>query len=193
MPDRLWKIAATLGVPGLALAIFFSLYNKFGFTFAPVPQEWTGPIAALFLVLTAIVVAIAIVRHRSGTSPGEKTSEPAVPRGYRRLRVLVLARNMTRTIARADLPKTVPWNQAANGFVVGFELPQDPSLYRLLDVERGKWLEAPHTIGGLSRKSRVIALVHKEDAATYHNEASTVASVLRALSEIGEGRRPQGA
>lgn len=183
MDDRLWKTAAALGIPGLALAVFFSLYNKFGFTFAPVPSEWTGPIAVLFLVLTAAVVIIAIIRYRSGTPPRNQIYEPALPKGYRRLRVLVLTPTRTGKIERADLPETVPWNQAANGFVVGFQLPQDPSLYRVLDVERGKWLEAPNTVGGLNPRSHVIALVDRKSAAQYHNDASTIATVLRTMSE----------
>ena len=189
MDERFWKIVVTLGVPGLALGVFFGLYNKLGFTFAPVQAEWTGPIAIVFLVLVAIVVIVALMKYRPTTPAPSDSSEPPVPSGYRRFRVLVLSANNPGTIDRVDLPKTLPWNQAANGFVVGFDLPQDPVLYRLLDVEAGTWLDAPRTIGELKTKSPLIALVHKDAAAKYGTSASDVAAVARALTEAAKAKR----
>lgn len=56
----LWKVFASLGVPGVALGIFYMLYKKLDFGIPKVRQVWVGPILILFLLLTAGVVFYAL-------------------------------------------------------------------------------------------------------------------------------------
>lgn len=195
MDERALKILVTLGVPGLALGVFFGLYNKFGFTFAPVPANWTGPIAIVFLVLVAAVVIFALRTGwgRSGPQVGSNAeAEPIVPAGYRRLRVVVMANGRTGTIERADVPSELPWDQLACSFVVGFGLPQVPSLYRVLDVDRGAWLQQPPNAGELKTNSQLIGLVDQEAAERYGHDAATVAAVVRAVWDAAKTRQQRG-
>jgi len=58
----IWKPAVSLGVPGLALAIFYMLFKNFGFRFEPVARKWVAPIIILFMVVVAVVVLYALNR-----------------------------------------------------------------------------------------------------------------------------------
>lgn len=51
MESRVLRILVSLGVPGVALGIFYLLFREFNFTFVKVSDVWTGPIVILFMVL----------------------------------------------------------------------------------------------------------------------------------------------
>lgn len=57
---ELWKVFTSLGVPGLALGVFYMLFRKFEWQFSKVPRAWVGPIVILFLVLTAGIIFYAL-------------------------------------------------------------------------------------------------------------------------------------
>lgn len=57
---ELWQVFVSLGVPGLALGVFYMLYRKLKFSIPVVPQGWAGPIVVLFLLLTSGVVLYAL-------------------------------------------------------------------------------------------------------------------------------------
>ena len=62
MPDiEFWKIAVSLGVPGLALGVFYMLFRSFHWDFPRVPQKWVAPIIILFILVTAGVILTALV------------------------------------------------------------------------------------------------------------------------------------
>jgi hypothetical protein len=68
-----WRIVAALGVPGLALGVFFMLLKGFHWRFPSVPRNWVGPIIVLFLVLTSVVVLFALNRWAPGDSVSQKS------------------------------------------------------------------------------------------------------------------------
>ena len=74
---KLWKVFASLGIPGLALGVFFMLFRKFNFPFPEVPAIWMGPIVVLFMVLTAGIVFYALKRW--APSPPETPKKKAFP------------------------------------------------------------------------------------------------------------------
>jgi hypothetical protein len=61
MPEiEMWRIFASLGVPGLALGIFYMLFRAFHWDFPRVPQKWVGPLVLLFMLLTSAIVFYAL-------------------------------------------------------------------------------------------------------------------------------------
>lgn len=63
MPELdVWKLFASLGVPGLALGVYYMLFRQFKWEFPKVPRIWVGPIIVLFMVLTAAIVYTALTR-----------------------------------------------------------------------------------------------------------------------------------
>jgi hypothetical protein len=161
MDYHFWRIVVGLGVPGLALGVFFALYNKLPITLAPVPPEWTGPIAILFLVLTAAVVVFAIATHRPAVNAPNRENKPKLPKGYRRFHVLIVGPDgHASSIAQADFPQSTPWHQATNAFAVNFDFPQEPR-YRLLDIEQGVWLPEPKTLAAIKKGLDTIGVVHE--------------------------------
>ena len=63
MPE-FWRIVVSLGVPGLALGVFYMLYKGAlqKWKFPQVPKRWVAPLVTLYLVLAAVVVLVAIHR-----------------------------------------------------------------------------------------------------------------------------------
>ncbi len=62
METRILRLLVSLGVPGVALGIFYLLFRSFKWEFAQVPAVWVGPIVVLFMVLTTSVVFYALTR-----------------------------------------------------------------------------------------------------------------------------------
>ena len=56
MESKLFKVFASLGVPGLALGVFYMLFRVFDWQFPIVPTIWVGPIIILFMLLTSGIV-----------------------------------------------------------------------------------------------------------------------------------------
>jgi hypothetical protein len=68
-----WRIVATLGVPGLALGVFFMLLKGFHWRFPAVPRNQVRSLIVLFLVLTSGVVLFALYRWTPHDSVGQKS------------------------------------------------------------------------------------------------------------------------
>lgn len=60
MQIELWKVFTSLGVPGLALGVFYMLFRKFEWQFPKVPKTWAGPIVVLFMMLVAGIIFHAL-------------------------------------------------------------------------------------------------------------------------------------
>ena len=57
---QLWKVFASLGIPGLALGVFYMLSRQFKWKFSLIPKIWRGPIVVLFLLLLSGVTFYAL-------------------------------------------------------------------------------------------------------------------------------------
>jgi|SRR5271165_757743 len=68
-----WKIFASLGVPGLALGVFYMLFRTFKFSIPAVPKNYAGPIVVLFMLLIAGITFFALQKFAPGPS------EPTFP------------------------------------------------------------------------------------------------------------------
>ena len=62
MEHRLIKILVALGIPGVALGVFYLLMRGFNFKFSEVPPVWSGVIAIMFIAAVALVTLFAL-RH----------------------------------------------------------------------------------------------------------------------------------
>ena len=69
---QLWQVFVSLGVPGLALGVFYMLFRAFKWEFPKVPRNWVGPLVLVFMLLTAIVTLYALSRF-AGSPPSEDT------------------------------------------------------------------------------------------------------------------------
>ena len=75
MESRVLRTVATLGVPGVALGVFYLLLRGFGFDFAQIDRVWAAAIAIIFLVLAAGITAFALHLWRPNRSDFD--SKPA--------------------------------------------------------------------------------------------------------------------
>lgn len=57
---ELWKMFASLGVPGVALGVFYFLFLKFDFKLPQVPVKWVGPVIVLFMLLSSSLTFYAL-------------------------------------------------------------------------------------------------------------------------------------
>jgi len=64
MEAKFWKIAASLGVPGFVLAVFYKLYDKFDWPLASIEPDRMFILVVIFMVIIAMIVIIALVIYR---------------------------------------------------------------------------------------------------------------------------------
>lgn len=57
---ELWKVFASLGVPGVALGVFFMLFRKFQFESLRIPRKQVFPTVVLFMLLTSSLIFYAL-------------------------------------------------------------------------------------------------------------------------------------
>lgn len=60
MENKILRVAATLGVPGLALAVMYLLLKSFGFNFSTIDPTMSAAIAIIFLILVGGITAYAL-------------------------------------------------------------------------------------------------------------------------------------
>jgi len=70
MESRLLKILVVLGVPGVALGVFYLLLKQFGFEFSRIGSNASAIIAMTFLLLVGGITFFAL--HRWGPSKGQQ-------------------------------------------------------------------------------------------------------------------------
>ncbi len=70
MESKILRVLVTLGVPGVALGIFYLLLRGFGFQFATINPTWAAIIAIIFLVIVGGVTLFALHRF-APTAPKE--------------------------------------------------------------------------------------------------------------------------
>lgn len=61
MTELNWDVFANLGIPGLALGVFYMLFRKYNWHFPTVPRSWTGPIIIMVIVAITGVVVLAML------------------------------------------------------------------------------------------------------------------------------------
>ena len=61
MEARILRILAPLGLPGLALGVFYLLLRQFGFQFSVISPATSGVIAILFLLIVGTVTLYTII------------------------------------------------------------------------------------------------------------------------------------
>lgn len=64
MDPKFWKAAVGLGVPGLALAVFYQLYQKLDWPLAKIPPDKMFLLVLVFMVIVAVVVLFALFLYR---------------------------------------------------------------------------------------------------------------------------------
>lgn len=72
MPEiELWKVFVSLGVPGVALGVFYLLLRGMNFQFQEIPARWAGVVVVIFIIVTASVVLYTLTLW--APSPEEKS------------------------------------------------------------------------------------------------------------------------
>lgn len=74
MEYKIWKMFISLGVPGLALGIFYMLYNTFDWQLERLPITWVVTIIVLFMILT-FTITYRVLTLWSPESKVEKESQ----------------------------------------------------------------------------------------------------------------------
>ena len=69
MESKVLKVAAALGVPGLALGVFYLLLKQFKFEFAMIPPTLAGIIVILFLLIVGGITLFALDRFKPPPPP----------------------------------------------------------------------------------------------------------------------------
>ncbi|NKC17655.1 hypothetical protein CWC29_002155 [Pseudoalteromonas sp. S4498] len=78
MDIDIWKVFASLGVPGLALGVFYMLFKSFHWKFPSVPRVWVGPLILLFMLIVGSITLYALtlwapVNANGGSADNDKT------------------------------------------------------------------------------------------------------------------------
>jgi hypothetical protein len=78
METKLIRVLVVLGVPGVALGIFYLLLKRFYFQFSQISAEWSAVIAILFLILVAAVTAYALHRWSPDRAIAPNTNKSGI-------------------------------------------------------------------------------------------------------------------
>ena len=73
METKLIKILTPLGVPGVALGVFYLLLKGFGFNFSTIGPTWTAIIAILFLLVVGGVTVYALTKWDPAKNKGAQS------------------------------------------------------------------------------------------------------------------------
>lgn len=77
MEAKILKVLVALGIPGVALGIFYLLFNKFEFKFSEVGATWTAAIVVLFIVAITGVTFFSLYKWSPSKvrTPGNDAQE----------------------------------------------------------------------------------------------------------------------
>ena len=64
MEAKFWKLAVGLGVPGLALAIFYKLYNQLQWSLVGISSDKVFILVIIFMIVIAVVVLFALYVYK---------------------------------------------------------------------------------------------------------------------------------
>lgn len=78
MESKILRIVVALGVPGVALGVFYLLLRGFGFNFAPINPVWSAMIAIVFLILVSGITTYALHLWRPTSSRSESPQNDTV-------------------------------------------------------------------------------------------------------------------
>ena len=78
MPEfDLWKVFVSLGVPGLAIGVFYMLFRRFDWKLPEVSRPWAGPLLLVFMLLVGGVVLFALEKFApsQAAASGDSTAK----------------------------------------------------------------------------------------------------------------------
>lgn len=78
MESKIIKTLAVLGIPGVALGIFYLLFKKFEFSFSVVNPAWTAAIVVLFIMATTAITFFALHRWSPSKEAKQQKSEQEI-------------------------------------------------------------------------------------------------------------------
>ncbi|SRR6266851_438546 len=98
MEYRLWKVFASLGVPGLALGVFYMLYMAFNWNFLErLPNTWAALIIILFMVSLFLLVYHALTLWSPNASALKQSRSSVSVEKEAEISGKVAGRNITET------------------------------------------------------------------------------------------------
>jgi hypothetical protein len=75
------KVLTSLGVPGVAIGIFYLLLRRFNWVFPRVPRSWVGPIIVIYMLLSSIIVFYALTIFSDGRSRNQAIDDEKTNNG----------------------------------------------------------------------------------------------------------------
>jgi hypothetical protein len=116
-------------------------------------------------------------------SPSEASRASAVPNQDRKLsRTEVIHADRVFRIEQISFSADMPWPSASNALCAFAEAPQDPSRYKILDLQNNVWIPEPAVVGDLKAES--IALVAKEFISKIGDDPAAVSAMLQMLRGV---------
>jgi hypothetical protein len=141
MESKLFKIFISLGVPGLALGVFYMLFKTFNWTFPIVPANWVGPIIVIFMLLTFAIIFYALTLWRPLSPIIEKRTIPS-----REEKTTVEVASMKNTDIQACFTRPTEGNRVSPTIVCEGQVQPKPNFGELwLTIKIGDmmWLKPP--------------------------------------------------
>ncbi len=71
----LFQIFASLGIPGLALGIFYMLFKGFRWKFPAVPKQWVGPTIVIFIIVTGGIILTTLILWAPNPNNGTRAND----------------------------------------------------------------------------------------------------------------------
>jgi hypothetical protein len=137
---RILKIVAALGVPGLALYVFYLLMDRFGFKFETIGPTLAGVIAILFILVSGGIILYAL-RAWKPSGRSQESTKRAIDTGME----VVIASTPQPSIESEEGP--VHWRKSMNDYcgrrakVTSVSEEGEPAVK--LDIDSGKhWWSA---------------------------------------------------
>jgi len=147
MPEaELMRVLVSLGIPGVALGVFYLLLRRFGFKFEQISKAWAAIIAIIFLLIVGGVTFYAL--RLWGPTPHSKTTEDVYRAGHGRIIEALVSSNYVRAegLARDFLRQHPNSIDAKYNLAVALNFQAasatEPSKSKLLDEARALLLLA---------------------------------------------------
>lgn len=146
MDVRLLRTLVTLGVPGVALGVFYLLLKGLGFRFETIGSTWAAVIALVFILVIGAVTLYALYRWGPKGPPKESTTkQPALSK-----KLAVGTQVQISAVPQMTLKTTsgvVRWSSDMSRFCgmqgIITEISQKGALAVRLDIDSGQYWWAP--------------------------------------------------
>jgi len=168
MENKIIRALVNLGVPGVALGIFYLLLKEFGFEFSTIGASWSACIAILFILVVGGITFYALYRPQPAP-PTDTTviTSPAITAKddeEKEIMISILYKKSLKRHKTNKLQKDDLWPFQERVIPMMFEFSQineNISSFTCLDVEKHRWIAIPTKLSEIDTTH--IGLIFDED------------------------------